>query len=137
VAEVAQAGQVFAADGCPGLDFDGDHPAVGGFQDGVYLDLVLGAVVVEPRAFLGPGELAGEFHQHECLDHGSRCSVGLAEAGGVLAEQVRGDGPGTDGAGIVAGAEPSGVDDRGVVPNGVISYSRAPIQLSRPNLEAA
>ena len=43
------------------------------------------------RAFLGPGELAGEFYQHECLDHGSRCSVGLAEAGGVLAEQVRGE----------------------------------------------
>ena len=33
--EVAQAGQVFAADGRSGFHLDGDHPAVRGFQDGV------------------------------------------------------------------------------------------------------
>ncbi len=69
--KVAQAGQVFAADGGSGLHLDGDHPAVRGFQDGVYLGLVLGAVVMQARAFLAPGELAGQFHQHERLDHGS------------------------------------------------------------------
>ena len=91
MAEVAQASQVLAANCGPGLDLDGDHPAIRGFQDGVYLGLVLGSVVVEARAFPGPGELAGEFHQHECLDPASRCAVGLAEAAGVLAEQVGGD----------------------------------------------
>jgi hypothetical protein len=91
VAEVAQAGQVPAANGRPGLYLDGDYPAIRGFQNGVYLDLVFGAVVIEVRAFLGPGELAGMFHKYECLDHWSRCAVGLGEAGGVLAEQVRGD----------------------------------------------
>src|SRR5258708_34324318 len=56
--EVAQAGQAFAANGGAGLYLDGDHPAIGGFQDGVYLDLVPGAIVVKARAFPGPGGLA-------------------------------------------------------------------------------
>jgi hypothetical protein len=34
---------------------------------------------------------AGQFHQHERLDHGSGRSVGFTEARGVLAEQVRGN----------------------------------------------
>ena len=44
--------------------------------------------MVEARAFLAPSELAGQFHQHECLDHGSRCSVGLTEPGGAELVQV-------------------------------------------------
>jgi hypothetical protein len=48
-------------------------------------------VVVQTRPFLAPGELAGQLHQNERLDHGSGRSVGLAEARGVLAEQVRGN----------------------------------------------
>jgi 2-dehydropantoate 2-reductase len=47
--------------------------------------------VVEADTFLGPGDLTAKFHQHECLDHGSRRPVGFTEASGVLAEQVRGD----------------------------------------------
>jgi hypothetical protein len=35
----------------------------------------------------GSGELAGRFHHHECLDYGSCCAIGLAEASGVPAEQ--------------------------------------------------
>jgi hypothetical protein len=89
--EVAQAGQVFGANGRSGFHLDGDHSAISGFQDGVYLDFVLGPVMVQACPFLAPGELAGEFHQHECLDHGSRCPVGFTEAARVLAEQVRSD----------------------------------------------
>ena len=51
VGEVAQAGQVLGVDGGAGLDLDGQHPAVGGLQDGVDLGLVLGAVVMQARAF--------------------------------------------------------------------------------------
>ena len=47
--EVAQAGKSPAADGRAGLHLDGDHAALGGFQDGVDLDLVLGAVMVQAR----------------------------------------------------------------------------------------
>jgi len=44
---------------------------------------------MQARAFLAPGELAGQFHQDEGLDHRSGCSVGFINARGVLAEQVR------------------------------------------------
>jgi hypothetical protein len=57
--EVAQTGQVPGADGGAGFHLDGDHAVVRGFQDGIYLDLVFGAVVVEAGAFRTPGELAG------------------------------------------------------------------------------
>jgi len=57
--EVAQSGEVLGSDGGSCFDFDGDDPAVGGFDDGVYFDVVFGAVVVEAGSLCGPGELAG------------------------------------------------------------------------------
>jgi hypothetical protein len=69
----------------PVFNLDGYHPGVWGFEDGIYLHPVLGAVVMEAGPFGTPGELAGQFHQHEGLDHRPCCSVRFAEVGGVLA----------------------------------------------------
>src|SRR6185437_1572398 len=55
--EVTEPGQVLGPDCCPRFHLDGDHAAVGGLQDSVYLDLVLGAVVVQPSALGAPGQL--------------------------------------------------------------------------------
>jgi hypothetical protein len=46
LAEMAEAGQVLSSYRGTGFHLDSDYAAVGGFQDGVYLGLVLGAVVV-------------------------------------------------------------------------------------------
>lgn len=86
--QVAEAGQVLAADGGAGFHLNGDQSAVGGFQDGVHLDAIPGAVVVQPGTPLRPGELAGQFHQHERFHHRPGRTIWFAQPRRVLAEQV-------------------------------------------------
>jgi hypothetical protein len=67
VLEVAECGEVVLMKGCPGIDFDTDDSAVGGFENGVDFDFVFGAVVPAGGAFVVPGELAGQLHEYGSL----------------------------------------------------------------------
>src|SRR5205823_1786890 len=53
--EVAQPGEVFRPNGRAGFHLDSDRSPVWCLDDRIDFDLVFGAVVVQPAAFVGPG----------------------------------------------------------------------------------
>src|SRR5882757_498243 len=88
VGQITQACEVFGAHRRAGFDLYSDHPAVRRLDDGVNFLLVFGAVVIQSSALLGPGELAGEFHDYEVLHHRSCGTARLAQSHGVLTDQM-------------------------------------------------
>ncbi len=88
VLEVAESGEVVFVKRRAGFDFDADDSSVGGFEDGVDVDFVFGAVVPEGGAFVVPGELARQFHEYEVLEDGAGGAARVGKSGGSLAEEV-------------------------------------------------
>jgi hypothetical protein len=65
VRKVAQAAEVFAADGLRGLDLDADHSAGRMLQHHVYFHLLAVTVVEELDGLFGPRKLSGCFADRE------------------------------------------------------------------------
>lgn len=88
---MSQPAEVFGAYRRAGFRFDRDHPAIGCLDQGSYLDLVLGPVVVQPAPLLRPGQLPGQLHEDEAFRYRPRRTTWIAESGGILADQMTRD----------------------------------------------
>src|SRR5277367_6508450 len=78
--QMTQAAKVSRRDRRGGLDLDPDDVSLTVLQDRVYLNLVLRAVMEQLGALLRPGELPGQFHEHESFQQGAERPAGPQQA---------------------------------------------------------
>ena len=99
--ELVEPPEVRRRHGLASRDLDPDHLAAIELDDGVHLVSLRRAEVIELGLLLVPGDLLGQLHDHEVLEHGPAHGLGRQACRGE-AEQSRGQ----------AGVGESGIEQR-------------------------